>query len=272
VLIYSLRKVLRNKLIAGVHGSLRSDVLLQKLYIPIFKKTLKVFDAYHTLNKTIYAWFKKTNFRNVFFIPNGVDIETFQLCKSPLNAQSFRVIFSGRLTEIKGADVLIKIIEYTNQKMKLKDINFVIAGTGPYESQIKKLVQKYDNVIYLGYVKRKNLAEVYMQSNLFLLPSRSEGLPLSLLEAQACGLPAVASKIPGASDVVIDGVTGRLVQPGDVKSFAEAIKDYYLLWLQDPVQYYEMNKAIRNRIIKHYDWNIVMGQLERMFEFVINKC
>ena len=129
----------------------------------------------------------------------------------------------------------------------------------------------HNNVIYLGFLPEQDLPEIYRKAHLFLIPSRSEGLPLRLLEAQACGLPVIGSRIPGISDVVINLKTGRLVEPGDVKSFAEAIKDYYLLWSQDPAQYYEMNKAIRNYIVKHYDWSIIIRQLELMFESIVNQ-
>jgi len=265
------RRALKTKLIAGFHGFLRTDVLLQKLYFPILKEAIKVFDSYHTVNKSIYAWLRRMTDKKIFYVPNGVDTKTFQLCRDPSSSQHFNVIFTGRLVEDKGADTLIDIIKYVNDKLELKNIRFIIAGSGPYEQEIRALAQNYKNVVYLGYVDRQALPKVYMEANLFLLPSRTEGFPLSLLEAQSCGLPAVGSKIPGISDVIIEGVTGRLVELGDVESFAEAIKDYYLLWSQDPTQYYEMNRAIRNHIVKHYDWSIIIRQLELMFEIIIDQ-
>jgi glycosyltransferase involved in cell wall biosynthesis len=272
VLVKHFRKALKCKLIDGFHGFLRSDVLLQKLYFPLFKDAIKIFDLYHALNKNTCAWLRSISNKKVFCIPNGVDTSAFQLCKDPSNSQYFNILFTGRLTEDKGVDILIDITKYVNDKLRLKNIKFIIAGSGPYEEEIRALTQTYTNVVYLGFINRQALPKVYMEANLFLLPSRREGLPLSLLEAQSCGLPVLGSNIPGVSDVIIDGVTGRLVEPGNVKSFAEVIKDYYLLWLRDPAHYYEMNKVIRNYTVKHYDWNVIIGQLERMFEFAINKC
>ncbi|MCC6003895.1 MAG: glycosyltransferase family 4 protein [Thermofilum sp.] len=265
------RRALKTKLIAGFHGFLRMDVLLQRLYFPILKEAIKAFDSYHVLNKSTYAWLRSISDKKIFYVPNGVDTKTFQLCKNPSNSQHFNVLFTGRLIEDKGADILIDIIKYVNDKLQLKNTRFIIAGSGSYEREIRALAQSYKNVVYLGYVDRQALPKVYMETNLFLLPSRTESFPLSLLEAQSCGLPVVGSNIPGISDVIIDGVTGRLVEPGDVESFAKGIKDYYLLWSQDPAQYYEMNKAIRNYIVKHYDWSVIIGQLELMFEIIINQ-
>jgi glycosyltransferase involved in cell wall biosynthesis len=266
------RRALKTKLVAGFHGFLRTDVLLQKLYFPILKEAIKVFDSYHVLNKSTYAWLRSVvRDKSIFYIPNGIDTKTFQLCKDPSLSQHFNVIFTGRLIEDKGADILIDIIKYVNDKLQLKNIRFIITGSGSYEPEIRTLAKSYKNVVYLGFVDKQVLPKVYMEANLFLLPSRTEGLPLRLLEAQSCGLPAVGSNIPGISDVIIDRVRGRLVEPEDVESFAEAIKDYYLLWSQDPAQYYEMNKAIRNYIVKHYDWSIIIRQLELMFESIINQ-
>ncbi|MCC6004046.1 MAG: glycosyltransferase family 4 protein [Thermofilum sp.] len=265
------RRALKTKLIAGFHGFLRTDILLQKLYFPILKESINVFDSYHVLNKSTYAWLRSiVSDKKIFYVPNGIDTKTFQLCKNPSNSQHFNVLFTGRLVEDKGADILVDIIKFVNDKLQLKNVRFIITGSGPYEREIIALAQNYKNVVYLGFVDRQALPKVYMEANLYLLPTRTEGLPLRLLEAQSCGLPAVGSNIPGISDIIIDGVTGRLVKPGDVESFAEAIKNYYLLWSQDPAQYYEMNKAIRDHIVKHYDWNIIIRQLELMFEAVIN--
>jgi len=265
------RRALRRILIAGFHGFLGSNTLLQKLYFPVFKNMIKVFDLYHVLNTSTYAWLRSTSDKKIFYIPNGVDTKTFQLCKDPSSSRRFNVLFTGRLVEGKGVDILVDIVKYVNEKLQPKNIRFIIAGSGPYEWEIRALAQSYKNVLYLGFVHRQALPKVYAEANIFLLPSRTECLPLSLLEAQSCGLPVVGSNIPGISDVIIDGVTGRLVEPGNVKSFAEAIKDYYMLWLHDPAQYYEMNKAIRNHIVKHYDWSVIIGQLEKMFAFAINQ-
>jgi len=266
------RRALKAKLVAGFHGLLRTDVLLQKLYYPVLKEAIKIFDSYHVLNKDTYAWLRSVvSDKSIFYIPNGVDTKTFQLCRDPLLSQHFNVIFTGRLVEDKGADILIDIIKHVNDKVQLKNIMFIITGSGPFEQEIRALAKSYKNVVYLGFVDRQVLPKVYMEANLFLLPSRTEGLPLRLFEAQSCGLPVVGSNIPGISDVVVEGVTGRLVEPGNIKSFAEAIKEYYILWLQDPAQYYEMNKAIRNYIVKHYDWSIIIRQLELMFESIVNQ-
>jgi len=268
ILLYLLKLKIRSSLIAGFHSILRPEVLLHKLYSPLFNKTLSIFNFYHVLNRSIYLYLKKLGFSNVFHIPNGVDTATFQL--SPmLSTDSFNILFSGRLRESKGTDILVEIISYINEKLKIPDIKFIIAGSGPLEEVIKRLARKYRNVHYLGFITPKALPNIYRNAHLFLIPSKMEGMPLSLLEAQSCGLPAVGSNVPGVSDVIVNGRTGRLIYPGDVEGYANAIKDYYELWRSSPNRYRELSRYVREYIVNNYDWNTIVSKLEKMFKETI---
>lgn len=264
-LFFVLRKYLKSKLVAGIHGFLRPDILLQTLYLPFFKAFLRAFDGYHVLNKEVYFYLQKMGLNNIYFIPNGVDTRIFQLCHNPSNSQFFNVLFTGRLTEDKGADILVRIIEYFNKKIKIRNVKFIVTGSGPLSDKIRAVAKKYENVNYIGFVNSETLLNVYRSANLFLIPSRTEGVPLRLLEAQSCGLPVVGSKIPGISDIIVNGKTGRLIDVDDVKGFSEAIKDYYKIWHASPGEYYKMNKAIREYIVRNYDFTIVINKLEKMF-------
>ena len=85
-----------------------------------------------------------------------------------------------------------------------------------------------DRLIFTGATSR--IDDYYRIADVFVLPSSREGLPVALLEAMAAGLPAVASRLPGATDAVIDdGRTGVLVTPGDVDGFAAAIEEDRLI-------------------------------------------
>jgi len=99
------------------------------------------------------------------------------------------------------------------------------------------------------------LKQVYRRAHLFLAPSRSEGMPLRVLEAQSCGLLVVGPRITGIMDVVEDGENGRLIVVNNIEGFVMAIKEYYLLWKESPEEYYEMSKDIRRRIIQQCNWD-----------------
>jgi len=77
-------------------------------------------------------------------------------------------------------------------------------------------------------------------------------------------LPVVGSRIPGIMDVIKDCENGRLVAVNDIKGFATVIKEYYLLWKESPEKYYELNKNIREKIIRQYDWNKIICEIENL--------
>jgi len=262
-------KIIR-PIIAGFHTFLElKRYLLHALYYPIFIRGLKVFNAYHVLNKCLRNTLFYHGFKNVYFIPNGVDTNKFGLCHSPETSETFNILFTGRLIEEKGVDILVKIIQYVNRKLKIPNIKFIITGSGPLEYLIKRIARQYENVHYLGFVSRKIIPDIYRSAHLFLIPSRMEGMPLRLLEAQSCGLPAIGSRIPGISDIVIHKKTGYLADVKDISSFAKAIKVYYELWRVSPTEYYKLNQAIREHIVKNYDWSIIIDKLEGMFRDLV---
>ena len=84
----------------------------------------------------------------------------------------------------------------------------------------------------------------YRDSNLFVFPSRHEGMPNSVLEAMASGLPVIASDISGNEELVIPGITGLLVPPGDPNALEDALLDL----LSDPVRRKQMGSAARERV------------------------
>jgi len=265
------KRLIQKTLIAGIHTflNLESDII-HRLYLPLYLSGMKAFKAIHVLNKFTLNFFKQNGFRNVYLIPNGVDTQEYKLCYPPWGSDTFTILFSGRLTYDKGADILIDIIKCTRTFLNEK-VKFVITGTGPLRKVVERTAKEFSNVKYLGYVDRAVLKQVYRRAHLFLAPSRSEGMPLRVLEAQSGGLPVIGSKIPGIFDVVINGETGCLINVGDVKGFAGAVKKYYELWRRSPEEYYKTNKAIRRYIVKNYDWQTVIERLEAMFRLVIDE-
>lgn len=265
LLAWTLKHKIRTPLVGGFHTFLAPDrFFLHHIYKPFFKKALRAFDGLHVLNRHIASLMKDWGYTNIYFVPNGVDTYLFQLGKG--NSSFFNVLYAGRLTEDKGADVLLDIIHYVNEKLRIRNIKFTICGFGPFQRLAEDIAGEYENVEYLGFVPREDLPNIYGNANLFLIPSKTEGMPLRLLEAQSCGLPVVGSRIHGIIDVVADGNNGALVDIGDVKGFAEAIKRYYEFWLSSSDEYYKLRRKIRGSTVKNYDWEVILGKLEQMFK------
>ena len=165
------------------------------------------------------------------YIP-GVGVNTQEFRKIEINTAKkraqlgiaegdFLFISVGELSHRKNHETAIRALA----KIEDSTCKYLIAGTGPLDSQLKQLVDKLglkERVIFAGY--RSDIKELLHASNAFVFPSIQEGLPVALMEAMAVGLPVVCSRIRGNVDLVEDGQGGYLYAPMDVDGFAEGMK------------------------------------------------
>ncbi len=140
----------------------------------------------------------------------------------PFDKTKFNVVWVGRLTEQKGVDDLILLVNSINQS-ELKDaVCWNIVGDGEQSQKIEQLVKRWSNVHYFGAVQNKFISSILMQNNLFISTSKWEGFPYNLLEALAMGLPVLAYNISGCNDIVDNGTNGFLAN--DLQEFEETIQ------------------------------------------------
>ena len=259
-------------IIAVFHSLLQPQKsILHHLYIPFFINLYRGLDKLHVLNNYLYRLFIN-NYRippkKVVLIPNGVDTSTFKPITSSkdLSSERFEVLFVSRFVLEKGIDVLGSMIRWINEKhANMKDkLLFKIAGEGPLKSMIERLASKYSNVIYLGFLDKDLLVREYSRSHVLVITSYVENMPLTLLEASACGLPTVASAVPGVSDVIKTLDYGVLVKPGSYIDFAQAILKVYEFFTKDPSAYFQTRRNIRERTIQNYDWRIIVDRIEEV--------
>lgn len=135
-----------------------------------------------------------------------------------------KLLAVGRLSHYKGFDVLFDALTHC------ADANLLLVGTGECEAALRAQVDTLGlggRVVMAGDLSDASLAAAYASADAFVLPSlnRSESFGLVLLEAMRAGLPVIASDIPGSGvgSIVVEGVTGRLVPPGDARALAGAI-------------------------------------------------
>lgn len=160
-------------------------------------------------------------------IPNGIDLARFvpgdrSTARELLGiSKAAHVVGSaGRLLPVKGHDLLIRAAA-----MLSGDVQVVIAGAGPSEPELRALAHDLGvaaRVHWLGH--RDDLEQILPAFDVFCLPSRSEGLPRSVIEAQACGLPVVATDVGGLREALC-GDTGRLVPPDNADALADALRE-----------------------------------------------
>jgi glycosyltransferase involved in cell wall biosynthesis len=146
-------------------------------------------------------------------IPNAVDVEATP--RAPLDGEPPRVVSVGRLKAPKDFATLLEALAAI-------DVAFTceIVGDGPDRDALAGAAPA--GIELLG--ERTDVPEQLAASDVFVLSSRSEGMPISVLEAMAAGLPVVASSVGGVPEVVRDGETGIVVPPGDVGALAAALQ------------------------------------------------
>jgi len=154
----------------------------------------------------------------------GLDQEAYGVMIPPEKRERPVIAFVGRLRKYKGAQFLIRALPRVIQRVP--DATLEIVGDGPYRGALKSLTRSlhlHDRVEFLGPLLHRYKVETLNHAMVAVAPSPKEGWGLTVIEANACGTPVVASRSPGLTESVQDGVTGILVPHGNVKALADAI-------------------------------------------------
>jgi glycosyltransferase involved in cell wall biosynthesis/predicted metal-dependent phosphoesterase TrpH len=168
------------------------------------------------------------------------------------------LLYTGRVSREKALDTLLEAYERLLEEHP--DLNLVIAGDGPYLGELRTAWSHLAGVHWLGSLPNSDLPPVYSAADIFCFPSRTDTFGMSVLEAQACGVPAVVSDAGGPQDIVVDGVTGTVVPGPGVDAWVDAI-DHMLVMAEDrPVDYLRMTLAARARATM-FDWNVFLDEI-----------
>lgn len=194
-------------------------------------------------------------------VENGVDVTLFKP-DPKLDREKFTVLYTGRLVYRKGLVDLVKSAEYVCKEYP--NTSFVLTGSGALRPTLEKLVHHLkleDNFSFLGFVTHTELIRHYQTDAIYVLPSYYEGLPTTVLEAMSCGMPVVATNIPGTDEAIANGKTGLLVPPREPKRLAEAI----LRLLDDEELRKKIGDAGRMHVVNNYDWDIIANKIEQVY-------
>lgn len=182
-------------------------------------------------------------------IPNGVDVERYQ----PDNREWSppHLLFVGRVVYQKGLDLLINALD----GLKSLDWKLSIVGDGPYLDEVIHLASQAgirERIFFPGWVEKENLLEFYQRANLFVFPSRHEGMSNALLEAMAMGLPVVASDIAGNQELIEPGKNGFLFTKEDETSLRIHIERM----IKDKNERYEFGEKSRQVVVGNFTWKV----------------
>lgn len=205
-------------------------------------------------------------------IPNGININKFRPTnvddlREKLNLSGKVILTVGRIEKQKGYHLLLKILP---DILKNHDVKLVIVGTGSYLPNLKKMAVKLDisdKVIFTGKVSDNDLLKYYNLADIFAFPTlRMEGLPLVILEAMACEIPVVASRIGGIPTVIENGRDGFLIEPSNLKE----LKDKILMLLEDERLAKRIGKNARSKVVKKFSVDKMVDDTIKVYEEVIS--
>ena len=243
------------------------------------KRIIRIADYIQTISIFLKDFSKKRGAKcPIEVIPNGVDLDLFKTYYSDPEIRAIRqnlgikddyvVVTASRLVYKNGVDVLIKSI--AEFRLKRPNIKCIIIGGGPELKKLKVLSRKLKvdvNIIFLGQIPQKDLPLYFKISDIFIRPSRSEGLGNSFLEAMAAKIPVIGTPVGGIVDFLKDGETGFYIKVDDYKELA------------DKMAYILENPEIRKSVVKKaaalvesdYFWDRVSMLMRNIFNKLINE-
>jgi glycosyltransferase involved in cell wall biosynthesis len=173
-------------------------------------------------------------------------------------------VFVGRLSPEKDVATLLRATAIVVRREP--SFRLLIAGDGPCAAELRDLAGALGvrgRVEFLGEVR--DVPGLLRRAGVFVLPSLSEGLALTVLEAMACGLPVVATKVGGTSEAVLEGETGLLVPAGDPRALADAL----LRVCRDATLARTLGAAGRARAHQHFDARVMVQRYESLYNEVL---
>jgi len=193
----------------------------------------------------------------------GIDFEAFHPIK-PLDRvrKEFKIapsdkviIYVGRLEPVKGVTYLLEAAKHLSTNTQ--NLKFLIVGDGPLRSKFQK--PENQHIVFTGW--RRDIADLLNVSDIFVLPSLSEGLPISVLEAYALAKPVIATNVGAVPELVINNKTGLLIEPRNCEQIEEAI--HHLT--ENPYIAKRMGTDGKKLVRKYHNWDYIMNKYEEIY-------
>jgi glycosyltransferase involved in cell wall biosynthesis len=177
-----------------------------------------------------------------------------------------RVLAVSRLIERKGLDVLIKAIG----RLRAEAFSLDIAGDGPDREPLEQLARSCgvaDRVRFHGFMDRPALASLYAQADIFVLASLNESCSMALLEAMGWGLPIIATRVGGTSELIDHGSNGLLIRADDVDELTTAVREL----AHDAARRERFTVANRALARDRFSWRTVAEAYQGIFQDAVER-
>jgi len=251
-------------LVASAWGS---DVMAPGGYVGrrLIRYSLRCADAVHATSDALAERVQALAGRPAYVIPFGVDLERFSPRADPSrDSDVIRIASVKALEDVYDPETLLVAFAELNRRLAGRSMRLIFVGDGTLRARLVQMAGSLgvaDRVEFRGHVPHDAVASVLQSGDILANLSRYEGFGVSVVEAAACGVPAVASDVGGLREVVEDGRTGLLVPPGDPGAAADALERL----VRDSVLRADMGQAARARAESLYDWEGSVDGFERLY-------
>jgi glycosyltransferase involved in cell wall biosynthesis len=267
-------RLFKKKVIAKLANSARaSDIekmrqdkqlALAKYMLPTALKS----DRFIALNKAVKEELRAVGVspHKIVSLPNGVETNSISQKRNYELHQPARLIFVGRLHPQKGLDTLMKAITQLRVNFDIENIQLQLVGDGPIRDVLKDQADELGILSQVGFLGESDQVDKFLQgSDIFVLPSRAEGISNALLEAMACGLPVLVSDIPGNRDVVENDFNGLRFTVDNPHSLAQNI----FLLLNDMDLRRRLGQEARATVENRYSLDFVAEKYMDLYQELI---
>ncbi len=215
---------------------------------PLFSRAFTHADRVQAISNFLGGWARSRGFTGpLAVVPNGVDLKRFN---GEIILHEGTVLFTAsRLFHKNAIDDVIRALPL------LPDVQFKIAGIGPEKSKLKQLAKELhveDRVRFLGHIDHAQLPALLHSSDIFIRPSRSEGMGNAFIEAMTAGIPVIGTAVGGIPDFLTDGETGFVVDVDSPKSIATTVQRI----LENPTQTQAVVRKAKE-LSTQYDWDML---------------
>jgi glycosyltransferase involved in cell wall biosynthesis len=199
------------------------------------------------------------------FLPKGIDTNIFryipnvrEIFHSSFNIpHGINLLYAGRISKDKNVDFLLELHKELSEKYE--NINLIFVGDGPYLKEFKQKARHLPRVFFIGKVNREALPHIYSAADVFLFPSTTDTFGMVVLEAQACGVPAIVTDEGGPKDIVIQEETGYILPISCTHEWVTTIEK--LLSLRNSSHWLSLRERAISNVEKRFQWKAVFGSI-----------
>jgi glycosyltransferase involved in cell wall biosynthesis len=228
--------------------------------------------AIQTISAYLAGWARGMGYRgDIAVIPNGASLRAFSIPHTrPLSESDVVLVTTSRLVHKNAVDDVIRALAFLPETVR-----FCVYGVGKDEEELKHLAREKEvnaRVEFKGQISHAELPRALAEADIFIRPSRSEGMGNSFIEAMAAGLPVIATQEGGIADFLYDAKrnpgkepTGWAVDRDSPEQIAEAVKDI----IAHPEKVATVTETAHTMVIKTYEWSHITRNMQDVFDRIL---